>query len=46
MKYSVYNHNYTLLGRFKTRKEAEAEANFYREQTGNAAFVEVKHELA
>jgi hypothetical protein len=41
MKYSVYNHNYTLPGRFKTRKEAEAEANYYRKQTGNAAFVEV-----
>jgi hypothetical protein len=40
MKYSVYNHNYTLLGRFKTRKAAEAEATYYREQTGNAAFVE------
>jgi hypothetical protein len=41
MMYAVYNHNYMLLGRFKTRKAAEAEANFYREQTGNAAFVEV-----
>jgi hypothetical protein len=41
MMYEVYNHNHTLLGRFKTRKEAEAEANYYREQTGNAAFVEV-----
>jgi hypothetical protein len=41
MKYAVYNHNYTLLGRFKTRKAAEAEATHYREQTGNAAFVEV-----
>jgi hypothetical protein len=41
MKYSVYNHNYTLLGQFKTRKAAEAEATYYREQTGNAAFVEV-----
>jgi hypothetical protein len=39
--YAVYNHNYTLLGRFKTRKAAEAEATYYREQTGNAAFVEV-----
>jgi len=41
MMYAVYNHNYTLLGRFKTRKAAEAEATYYREQTGNAAFVEV-----
>jgi len=41
MMYEVYNHNYTLLGRFKTRKAAEAEATYYRDQTGNAAFVEV-----
>lgn len=42
MKFKVYNHNGTLLGEFKTRTEAEAEAKFYREQTGNAAYVEEK----
>ena len=40
MKYVVRNHNGTFLGAFDTEHEAEAEAKFYREQTGNAAYVE------
>ena len=33
--YKNYNHNGALLGEFKTRKKAKADAKFYREQTGN-----------
>jgi hypothetical protein len=40
MIYRVYNHNFTLLGEFKTKKDAEKEAKFYRDVTGNPAFVE------
>lgn len=40
MIYRVYNHNNTLLGEFKTEREAEKEAKFYRDVTGNPAFVE------
>lgn len=42
MKYVVRNHNGTLLGEFDTKREAEAEAKFYREQTGNPAYIEEK----
>lgn len=38
--YKVYNHNGTLLGEFKTKRDAEAEAKYYREVTGNPAYVE------
>ena len=38
--YKVYNHNGTLLGEFKTKRDAEAEAKYYREVTGNLAYVE------
>ena len=41
-KYVVRNHNGTLLGEFDTKREAEAEAKFYREQTGNPAYIEEK----
>ena len=37
--FNVYNHNHTLLGSFETKPEADREAAFYIEQTGNAAFV-------
>ena len=37
--YIVFNHNDTFLGEFKTKTEADAEAVFYMEQTGNAAYV-------
>ena len=37
--FNVYNHNHTLLGEFETKPEADREAAFYIEQTGNAAFV-------
>lgn len=37
--FKVYNHNYTLLGSFETRRAAQTEANFYTEQTGNAAYI-------
>lgn len=40
MKYQVRNHNGTLLGEFETFSDAYAEAKFYREQTGNPAYVE------
>ena len=40
MKYLVKNHNGTLLGEFETKFAAEYEARFYREQTGNAAYIE------
>jgi hypothetical protein len=40
MKYLVKNHNGTLLGEFETKFAAEYEAKFYREQTGNAAYIE------
>ena len=40
MKYLVKNHNGTLLGEFETRFAAEYEAKFYREQTGNATYIE------
>ena len=39
-KYLVKNHNGTLLGKFETKFAAEYEAKFYREQTGNAAYIE------
>ena len=40
MKYLVKNHNGTLLGEFETKFAAEYEAKFYRDQTGNAAYIE------
>ena len=39
MMYIVFNHNDTFLGEFVTKAEADAEAVFYMEQTGNAAYV-------
>jgi|688.fasta_scaffold1037080_1 hypothetical protein len=39
-KYLVKNHNGTLLGKFETKFAAIYEAKFYREQTGNPAYVE------
>lgn len=39
MIYRVYNHNHTLLGEFKTQRDAQREANYYTQQTGNAAYV-------
>ena len=40
MRYLVKNHNGTLLGEFETKFAAEYEAKFYREQTGNPAYIE------
>lgn len=40
MKFVVRNHNRTFLGVFETKSDAEAEAKFYREQTGNPAYVD------
>jgi hypothetical protein len=40
--FNVYNHNHTLLGSFDTREAAQTEADFYTEQTGNAAYVAFK----
>lgn len=40
--YIVRNHNNTELGRFDTRGEAEDEAQNYRDQTGNATYIEEK----
>ena len=39
-KYLLKNHNGTLLGEFETKFAAEYEAKFYREQTGNPAYIE------
>lgn len=36
----VANHNDNEIGRFDTKKEAEKQAAYYREQTGNAAYIE------
>jgi len=36
----VANHNDNEIGRFETRSAAEKEAKFYREQTGNPAYIE------
>jgi hypothetical protein len=36
----VANHNGTELGQFDTYVRAVSEANFYREQTGNPAYIE------
>jgi len=44
VKYVVRNHNHTVLGVFDTEHEAETEARFYREQTGNPAYVDEEHE--
>jgi hypothetical protein len=38
--YIVTNHNGTELGTFDTLEEANAEAKFYKQQTGNPAFVD------
>jgi len=38
--YLVFNHNGTLLGKFKSRKAAEQEAIFYRDRTRNGAYVD------
>lgn len=38
--YVVRNHNGTELGKFDTKLGAEYEAKFYREQTGNPAYIE------
>lgn len=40
IRFAAYNHNGTLLGEHDTQAGAEAEAREYREQTGNAAYVE------
>jgi len=40
IKFVLRNHNGTELGKFDTRYEAVEEAKFYREQTGNATYIE------
>jgi hypothetical protein len=40
MKYRVLNHNGTLLGEFENFSDAYLEAQFYRAQTNNAAYIE------
>jgi len=40
IKFVLRNHNGTLLGEFETKFAAEYEAKFYREQTGNATYIE------
>jgi oligoribonuclease (3'-5' exoribonuclease) len=42
-EYSVRNHNGTLLGEFDDVKEAIAEMRYYRQETGNIAYVERNH---
>ncbi len=43
-QYVVRNHNHTVLGVFDNERDAEKEAKFYREQTGNPAYVDKEHE--
>lgn len=38
--WKVFNHNDTFLSEFPTRQAAEKEAAFYRNETGNAAYVD------
>jgi len=46
-KFTVHNHNHSLLGEFSTEQAAKEEAEFYRHMTGNPAYiVEVKGEQA
>jgi hypothetical protein len=42
MKYRIYNHNHTFLGEFDNETDAQREAGYYTEQTGNAAYVQGK----
>jgi hypothetical protein len=44
MKYRVLNHNGTFLAEFDNFSQAYAEAQYYREQTGNAAYIEEQTE--
>ena len=39
-KYVVRNHNHTVLGVFDTELEADTDAQEYRYQTGNPAYVD------
>ena len=45
MKYKIYNHNDTFLGEFETFEKAQKEARFYREQTGNCAWIDYPEEI-
>lgn len=39
MIYRVYKYNGTLLGEFRTERQARSEADYYTMQTGNRAYV-------
>jgi len=39
MRYVVRNHNHTLLGEFDNEQDAQKEAAFYMDMTGNIAAV-------
>ena len=42
--YVVRNHNGILLGTFSHKDDAEKDAEEYRDQTGNPAYVDEEHE--
>ena len=44
VKYVVRNHNHTVLGVFDNAHDAEKDAEEYRFQTGNPAYVDKEHE--
>jgi hypothetical protein len=44
MRYQLFNHNNTFLGEFNNLKKAFAESKFYRDQTGNAAYLDDLYE--
>ena len=44
MMYVVRNHNHTVLGVFDNEHDAEKDAEEYRHQTGNPAYVDEEHE--
>jgi len=44
MRYQLFNHNNTFLGEFDSFLNAFAEARFYRDQTGNAVYLDDLYE--
>ena len=44
MIYVVRNHNHTVLGVFDNEQDAEKDAEEYRYQTGNPAYVDKEYE--
>ena len=44
VQYVVRNHNHTVLGVFDNEHDAEKDAEEYRDQTGNPAYVDKEYE--